>query len=62
MTEQARRPEVISVNSAGDPIWKGEITDYQVDMVLGGLLIPNQSFSKAMALEIKTLREQKELR
>lgn len=48
--------EAIKVPSAGEPEWQGEITDAQLDEVLGGLLIPNQAFAKALAREVKQAR------
>jgi hypothetical protein len=45
--------EPIQVPSAGEPEWQGEITDSQLTQVIGGLLIPNQAFSKAMARKLR---------
>jgi hypothetical protein len=52
--------EPIKVPSAGEPEWQGEITEDKLTQVIGGLLIPNQAFSKAMAREITALRTQVE--
>lgn len=55
-------PEVVNVPSAGQPAWKGEITDRVIEMVIGGLLTPNQALSKALAMEVRELRAEKALR
>jgi hypothetical protein len=43
----------IEVPSAGEPEWQGEITDGQLTQVIGGLLVPNQAFAKAMARKLR---------
>jgi bacteriocin-like protein len=43
----------IEVPSAGEPEWQGEITEDKLAQVIGGLLIPNQAFSKAMARKLR---------
>jgi bacteriocin-like protein len=45
--------EPIEVPSAGQPEWQGEITEDKLAQVIGGLLIPNQAFSKAMARKLR---------
>jgi hypothetical protein len=45
--------EPIQAPPAGQPEWQGEITDGQLTQVIGGLLIPNQAFSKAMARKLR---------
>lgn len=47
----------IQVPSIGEPIWEGEITDFQLTQIQSGLLIPNQGFSKAMARQLAALQQ-----
>jgi hypothetical protein len=48
--------EIIKVPSIGAPAWEGEITDNKLEQVIGGLLIPNQAFAKALAMELRRTR------
>ena len=50
MTDQ----NVIQAPSAGEPEWQGDVLP-KLDTILGGLLIPNQAMSKALARKIKEL-------
>jgi hypothetical protein len=43
----------IEVPAAGEPEWQGEITEGKLTQVIGGLLIPNQAFAKAMARKLR---------
>ena len=48
----------IAVPSAGEPAWEGVITDTKLEQVIGGLLVPNQAFSKALAIALRDARKQ----
>lgn len=50
-------PEVIHVPTLGEPPWEGELTDWVVEQVIAGLLIPSQALAKALAIEVKRLRK-----
>ena len=53
--------EPIAVPSAGEPEWRGEITEGKLTLVISGLLIPNQAFAKAMARKLcEYVQERKE--
>lgn len=49
--------EPIEVPSAGEPA-KPPLSDYSIDRIIQGLLIPNQGASKSMAKEIRRRREE----
>lgn len=50
---------VIHVPAVGEPAADpSAVTDAKIDLVISGLMIPNQEFSKAMAIELKTLRSE----
>ena len=48
----------IVVPSAGELAWEGAITDAKLAQVIGGLLVPNQAFSKALAIALRDARKQ----
>jgi hypothetical protein len=52
MREELKPAEPIEVPAAGEPEWKGEVTEDKLTLILGGLLIPNQAFGKAMARKL----------
>lgn len=52
-------PNETVVPTAGEPEWTSAITDAQLDMVLGGLLVPSQGLAKAMARELLTARKER---
>jgi hypothetical protein len=43
----------IKVPAIGEPEWQGKITEGKLTQVIGGLLIPNQAFAKAMARKLR---------
>lgn len=49
--------EPIKVPSAGEPA-KPPLSDYNIERIIQGLLIPNQGASKSMAKEIRRRREE----
>jgi hypothetical protein len=48
---------IVNVPAVGEPEWQGEITDGKLDLVICGLLIPNQAFSKALARALKNAKK-----
>lgn len=53
-------PNTVNIHSIaiGPEELKQPISDYELDQVLGGTLIPNQATAKALARQVKELRQQ----
>ena len=58
MSGTSTGPEIIHVPTLGEPAWQGDLTDWKIEQIISGLLVPNQSLAKALALEIRRLRAQ----
>lgn len=54
MTEERN---VVHVHTIGDPMLDRDLTDLQLEQIIGGLLIPNQASAKRISRELLALRE-----
>jgi hypothetical protein len=53
---------VLSLKAITPPRWEGEVTDYMLEMIVRGLLVPNVETSRRLAYELLKRRSLGEAR
>jgi hypothetical protein len=53
---------VVSLKAITPPRWEGEVTDYMLEMIVKGLLVPNVETSRRLAYELMKRRSLGEAR
>jgi hypothetical protein len=48
---------VVSLKAITPPRWEGEVTDYMLEMIVKGLLVPNVETSRRLAYELMKARK-----